>query len=78
MLYPKSDGVPTHWPRQISCLMLHMSTHPRELSGEELTSTIEGVSPEELTLNEQGSAGPGGSEQGPLSCSPSASRGLLA
>ena len=52
MLYPKSDGVPSHWPHQISCPMLHMSTHPRELSGEEQTNTIKGVSPGELTSNE--------------------------
>ena len=63
VLYPKFDGVPTHWPRQVSCLTLHVSTHPCKLSGEEQTSTIEGMSPEELTPNEQGS------------CSPSAGRG---
>ena len=59
VLYPKSDWVPTHWPRQVSCPMLYVLTHPLELIKKKQTSTIEGVSPGKLTANEQGNVSPG-------------------
>ena len=69
LLYPKSDGMPTHWPRQVSCPTLHMSAHSCKLRMEEQTSTIEEVSLKELTPNEQGSCFPS-ADRG---CTPSAS-----
>ena len=34
LLYPKSNGVPAHWPRRISGPILHVFPHPRGLNGD--------------------------------------------